>query len=59
VAGDGGNGLSSEPDLWRLGAVQHFFGVRIHEFGVEDASRGEGQLPHGLVIGCMRHLVEI
>jgi len=42
VAAEGGNGLSSEPHLWRSGSVQRLIGVRIDELGIEDASRGKG-----------------
>ena len=59
MAGDGGDALSGEPHLGRSGAVHHLLGVRIDELGVEDASRGEGQLPRELVVRDERHLVEV
>ena len=55
MAGDGGNALSGEPHLGRPGTIHHLLGVRIDELGVEDASRGEGQLPREIVIGDERH----
>ena len=59
VAGDGGDALSSEPHLGRLGTVYHIVGVRIDEPGVEDASRGEGQFPHVWMIRDVGHLAKI
>ena len=59
VASEGGDALSSKPHLGCSGAVQHLIGDRIDQLGVEDASRGKGQLPHGLVIGNKGHLAEM
>jgi len=59
VAGDGGDALSGKPHFGRSGTVYHLFGVRIDELGVEDASRGEGQFPHGSVFRDEGHLAKI